>query len=291
MSLADFEIVTTTAGVLSIRNKIVNEIMHNPVGPWKEANELYIDQSRFKERLLKNDPSPLVLFDVGLGAAANALAALHCIKSLVESDSVDSSRVRNLHIISFENNLSLLEFALLNSHHFPSMHDYREAMRTLLDKDKWVSPCKRITWELRHGDYLDFIKRETTPPELVFFDPYSPSKNRDMWSLSSFESLFALVRTSNKAMSLFTYSIATPVRAAMLMAGFYVGYGKATGLKVETTQAATCLEELIEPLNARWWSRWNASHTKMPYDVLESEEAAFKERILSHPQFKEFQTV
>ncbi len=79
MSHPLFEIVTTTLGVTSIRHKIVDEIMHNPVGPWAEANALYIEQSKLGQRLAAPGEE-LILFDVGLGAAANALAALHCAK-------------------------------------------------------------------------------------------------------------------------------------------------------------------------------------------------------------------
>lgn len=41
----------------------------------------------------------------------------------------------------------------------------------------------------------------------------------------------------------------------MLLAGFYVGYGLATGKKVETTQASTNLAALSEPLAQRWYGR------------------------------------
>ena len=59
--MSDFEIVTTTAGAVSIRNIVVNEIMHNPVGPWREANDLYIKQSLFEERLLAPTEDDFVL--------------------------------------------------------------------------------------------------------------------------------------------------------------------------------------------------------------------------------------
>ena len=77
-----FELVTTRMGALSIRDNVSREIMHNPVGPWLEANSLYIEQSRLQRRLGEDLNSELVIFDVGLGAAANALAALHCARAL-----------------------------------------------------------------------------------------------------------------------------------------------------------------------------------------------------------------
>src|SRR4051812_12823188 len=105
-----FEIVTTKTGAVSIRNKLVNEIMHNPVGPWIEANSLYINQSCLRERLSASTDTDneFVLFDVGLGAAANAVAVLSCARALIGAGKM----ARPIRIISFEKDLELLKFAL-----------------------------------------------------------------------------------------------------------------------------------------------------------------------------------
>ena len=89
-----FEIVKTTLGMVSIKDLNTGEIMHNPVGPWQESRLLYVGQSGLKTRLALETTSPLVLFDVGLGAGFNALAAI------LEFD--DSLKPRPLHIVSFE---------------------------------------------------------------------------------------------------------------------------------------------------------------------------------------------
>ena len=176
--MSDFEIVTTTAGAVSIRNIVVNEIMHNPVGPWREANDLYIKQSRFEERLLAPTEDDFVLFDVGLGAASNALAAIHARLNL------DHAQGRRLHIVSFENNLELLRFALANANAFDHMRGFEEALTTLLETNHWESPTGLVTWDLRPGDFLELIDHETYYPELVFYDPYSPAVNQEMRRLA-----------------------------------------------------------------------------------------------------------
>lgn len=308
MSVTDFEIVTTTTGAVSIRNKVVNEIMHNPVGPWQEANDLYISQSRLAERLTSHQDNrhnrldkrstsgpaedatpnaPLVLFDVGLGAASNALAAIHCAKGVYGERATAPSKP--LYIVSFENNLSLLEFALKNSRAFDHMTGMESALESLLGTLHWQSPCGMITWDLRPGDFTKIIKTEAASPDIIFFDPYSPSVNREMWSLECFETLFrAMPRLKNldaEPTTLFTYSVATPVRVAMLMAGFYVGFGQATGLKHETTVASNSIHGLAAPIDTRWWQRWHRSHTQMPYDAEKYSRENLIDRLKSHPQY------
>jgi len=268
-----FEIVTTTAGAISIRNNIVNETMHNPVGPWKEANELYIVQSRFADRL-KN--SSIVLFDVGLGAAANSLAALHCQAQLKE-------QTHPLTIVSFERDLELLKFALKNAHHFDHFRGYEEALKTLLVLGEWTSPTQSVKWVLRHGDFTQLIKTESHKADLIFFDPYSPKVNNEMWSLDCLKNLYKTCQSSSDSgsTSLYTYSQATPVRFKLLQAGFYVGMGSATGLKADTTIASTHLSELTEPLGARWADRLKKSDSP----ELQNEKENIERLLKTHPQF------
>lgn len=282
MSLEDFEIVTTTAGAVSIRNKCVNEIMHNPIGPWREANALYVDQSGLRARLREKPGEEFVLFDVGLGAASNAVAAIHATLSC--GTTANRSLLR---IVSFENNLELLEFTLLHARVFDHLVGFEDALTQILSKHHWTSSCGSIIWDLRAGDFLQLIESEPFVADLIFFDPYSPSVNQDMWTLDSFTKLRTRCWPANSKRStqLFTYSVSTPVRTAMLLGGFYVGYGLPTGLKEETTQAATDLEVLKSPLSLPWFGRWQRSHKQLPYDFEKYNQADLMESIRTHQQF------
>ena len=174
MGSSQFEIVTTRMGALSIRDNVTQEIMHNPVGPWAEANALYIEQSHMRRRLTEDLAKELVIFDVGLGAAANALAALHCAR--------DTKNRRSLRLVSFERDLELLKFALENSHHFDHFKGYEAAVQAILEKGHWQE--EGIVWELRHGNFVELIEREPALAHIVFYDPYSSKKNQEMWCLS-----------------------------------------------------------------------------------------------------------
>jgi hypothetical protein len=70
-----------------------------------EAEQLYVRQSRLAERLRALEAPILVLFDVGMGAASNAIAAL------AESEAAPSSAAR-LELISFERDSGALRMAL-----------------------------------------------------------------------------------------------------------------------------------------------------------------------------------
>jgi len=64
------------------------EIMHSVNPPAEEANRLYVEQSGLAQRLLKisqaNNDDDLVVWDVGLGAASNAMAAVRCFEKALE---------------------------------------------------------------------------------------------------------------------------------------------------------------------------------------------------------------
>jgi tRNA U34 5-methylaminomethyl-2-thiouridine-forming methyltransferase MnmC len=263
-----FEIVTTTAGAISIRNIKINEIMHNPVGPWLEANELYIDQSNLRDYLAKDLDTELVIYDVGLGAAANALATLSALKG----------SKRPVRLVSFEIDLDLLHFALEHSAELKYLMGYEAIIRTLLKEKYWED--ENIKWELHHGDFLECIEKVEHKCHIVFYDPYSPKQNKAMWTTACFKKLRSKCQTSAL---FYNYSQATTIRAALLEAGFYVGYGQATGLKIHTTQAATQLKDLKNPLDQRWLERWKRSHTPFPIDC--QNETQLKELILNHEQW------
>lgn len=279
MSQPSFEVVTTRSGAKSIRHIALGETMHNPVGPWEEANTLYIEPSRLKSRLLEPERAELVLFDVGLGAAANAIAAIRAAE-----DAARMGPCRRLRIISFERDLELLAFALDHASSFAHFQGLEPALSSILRQHAWTHPEGLVFWELRPGNFLEQIAIETRRAHIVFHDPYSPAVNGDMWDVGCFAKLRSALADDEVA-TLFTYSIATPVRAAMLMAGFFVGHGPRSGLKHETTQAATQLGALAEPLSARWLARWSKSHTKYPAHTTPQQRSAMEAAIPMHLQF------
>lgn len=272
-SNSKFEIVTTKMGAVSIRDNLTQEIMHNPVGPWIEANTLYVQQSRLERRLSEGLSKELVIFDVGLGAAANALAVLHCARKL-------GSQRRPLRLVSFERDLELLKFALQHAAEFAHFGGYEVAVQSLLDHGKWEE--KGLIWELRSGDFLQRIECEPHFANIIFYDPYSFKKNPEMWLPDVFRKVHAKCAADG---ILYTYSRATPIRVGLLLAGFFVGAGVASGPKDETTQASVSLAQLSQPLGSAWLEKWQRSRKPNAPGAAAEDLAAVRRFIMSHAQF------
>jgi len=267
-----YEVVTTTMGVKSIRHRALNEIMHNPLGPSVESDALYIQQSRLEEHLKAGGAEPLCLYDVGLGAAGNAVAAIRCARKILGPR-------RPLYIVSFERELELLRFALRESEQLSYLEGFAEPLMQLVETGQWQEPG--LIWELRHGDFLRHLASERTAPELIYYDPYSPNVETTLWTLESFKQLRAKCGENTR---LYTYSQATPVRVGLLLAGFFVGRGRPMGPREETTEAAVRCENLREPLDLKWWGRWSRSRAQCPYDFADHAET-IRAQLLQHPQF------
>ncbi len=99
---------------------------------------------------------------------------------------------RNLRIVSFERELELLRFALEHADQFDHFAPFIPAIQTLLETGQWTDG--HLSWELREGDFREMILKETYRPHLIYFDPYSSKKNREMWTVDCFKSMRAISR-------------------------------------------------------------------------------------------------
>jgi queuine tRNA-ribosyltransferase len=279
----------------SLRHRDSQEIMHSRSAPEEEAKRLYVDQSRLHERLHTDDPEllkqPLVIWDVGLGGAANAMGAVRCYEEQFVAASAQGRAVRPLHIVSFENDMDSLRLAILHSDKFTYLR--HNAPTAILEKGRWESKTHLgLSWELIQGDFLELIgsEREISAPDFIYYDLYSFKTIADAWTRETFARLHARCRT--KACELFTYTTSTAARVALLAAGFYVAKGLSTGEKVETTVALTvppgsAIPTHRELLGHEWLSRWNRSHVKYPPSVTQAEQPGFEKLISGHEQFRD----
>ena len=101
-ALGEYEVHVAREGFASIRHVASGEVMHARTPPMEEAESLYVDQSGLAERLQlgpaenASDAPPLVLWDVGLGAGANAMAAIRCYEQAAALASRPRPRHRQL---------------------------------------------------------------------------------------------------------------------------------------------------------------------------------------------------
>jgi queuine tRNA-ribosyltransferase len=262
-----------------IRDMTSGEVMHPTSDPAEEARSLYVEQSRLLARLQVSEVQPLVVWDVGLGAAANAMAAILAVEG-----STSMVNPRQLTLVSFENDLDSLKLALDHIRWFK--HLRHAAPRALLADSRWTNSASTIEWLLLPGDFA-VRKFEAPPPDIIFFDPFSFKTDSALWTLPAFREL-ALVCVHNPV-EIFTYTYSTSVRAAMLAAGFYVAKGRGTGPKAETTiglsRRAAAGPHDRELLGAEWLARWRRSDAQAPFGSL-AEDASWHDAVSGHPQFR-----
>ncbi len=282
-----FELVPLAGGIYSLRSLANGQTFHPVVGPAAEAERLHVGGTRLVERANALPPGErLVIHDVGLGAAANALAAVRALAA-------GYRRIEDVVMVSYDRSVAALEFALAHAAELAYPLGYEEALRALLERGSAVVPIgqARVSWRLVRGDFVGWTGHQADlKPHAVFYDPYSPTVNPEMWTLELFGALHAGLR-SDRPCLLTNYTRSTSVRVTLLLAGFFVGIGPSTGEKDETTVAANTPALVGRPLSREWlekkvYASTNAAPRRAGQgDVrapISEEDFA---RLQAHPQF------
>jgi tRNA U34 5-methylaminomethyl-2-thiouridine-forming methyltransferase MnmC len=288
MSQTGYQLVQLLSGAYSVRSLAAAETFHPVVGPVAEAEALYVNQLKLRERL-KNHPGEFVIWDIGLGAAANPLTVLRATREIA----------CKIKLVSFDHSAEPLEFALKHMGALGYFGGYEGYLQEMLNAGvvSFQDGPQFVAWEFHLGDFPLLLSRAAanhaeaefgSPPHAILFDAYSPARNPAMWTLPLFTNLFKML-DPNRPCAMPTYSRSTILRVTLLLAGFYVGVGHATGEKTETTIAANTLELLDEPLGRRWLDRARRSHSAEPmrepvYQIAPLSPESW-ERLQAHPQF------
>jgi tRNA U34 5-methylaminomethyl-2-thiouridine-forming methyltransferase MnmC len=303
----EYKIVRLANGTFSVHSFAERETFHPVIGPVAEAQALYVKQLKLQERLAKHS-GEFVIWDVGLGAAANVLTVLR------ETKTISSS----LRIVSFDHKIAPLEFAVNHSENLGYFFGYELPVRELIQNGRvqFANEKQTVNWEFHLGDFPSLLARSSRresaltseeredstnqfapthvgcygfpAPHAILFDAFSPAKNPSMWTLPLFTDLFRHL-DPQRPCAMPTYSRATMLRVTLLLAGFFVGVGHATGGKEETTIAANTMELLDEPLGKKWLDRVKNSKSAEPMREPVYEQKFISqqswERLLTHPQF------
>jgi tRNA U34 5-methylaminomethyl-2-thiouridine-forming methyltransferase MnmC len=282
-----YQLVRLNNGICSVRSLADAETFHPVVGPVAEAEALYVNQLKLRERL-RNHSGEFVIWDVGLGAAANALTVLRVTRDIA----------CNVRLISFDHTIEPLEFALKNADALGYFGGYENHLEEFSREHrvKFQGGAQSVEWEFHLGDFPAWLNSQFAirnsqfpAPHAILFDAYSPARNPAMWTLPLFTNLFQLL-DPQRSCALPTYSRSTILRVTLLLAGFFVGVGHATGEKEETTIAANDLNLIAEPLNRRWLERAKRSHRAEPmtepvYRIAPLSDESWK-KLQAHPQFQ-----
>jgi len=278
-----YQLVQLHDGTCSVRSVAHRETMHPGLGPVAEARVLYVEQLRLVERL-QTHRGEFVIWDFGLGAAANVLTVLRALQGMKVP----------VQVVSFDHTLEPLRFAYRHRAALPYFADYETAVEQLLTDGQATggSGPESVRWLLRVTDLPAFLEQTAAnslpKPHVVLFDPWSPARNPDMWTAPLFANLHRLLDPSRPCV-LPTYSRSTLLRVSLLLAGFWVGTGRAIGRKEETTLAANRSDWIELPLDRRWLERAERSQSAEPLWEPVYRQAPLssvtREKLRQHPQF------
>ncbi len=280
-----FRLVRLRSGEWGIRSEAYDEICHPGVGPRAEAEALYVRGLRVVERMTALPrEEEFVVWDVGLGGAANAAAVIGAVGDV-------AGRLR---IVSFDHQLEQLGFATRHAAELGYFGIALEAA-TVVAREGSVAFSHgqaRVNWSVCLGDFPPLLReapsRAWPAPHAILWDPHSPAANPEMWTLPLFRAVFERL-DPGRPCALATYSRSTAVRTALLLAGFRVGAGGATSTKEDSTVASNESSLLEAPLGRRWLERASRSHaaepwTEPPYGGRPLQEDT-RRQLEAHPQF------
>ncbi|MGD0207468.1 MAG: MnmC family methyltransferase [Verrucomicrobiota bacterium] len=303
-----YRLVRLRNGACSIHSLAEDETFHPGIGPAAEAEALYVRQLRLPERV-RETSGEFVIWDVGLGAAANALTAIRLIREGLKG------KPAQLHLISFDHTSDAAAFALEHGAELGYVAGYESALAELVKNRsvKFSDDLLQVEWTLEPGDFPAWLERSAgvppaqrernvttfddrrdacatlSVPHAILFDPYSLKKNPAMWTVPLFAGLFRRL-DPQRPCALATFTRSTMARAALLLGGFFVGVGHPSGLKEETTVAANRPDLLDEPLDRHWLERAKRSHSAEPLSGPVYRQAPLspetRERLQQHLQFR-----
>jgi tRNA U34 5-methylaminomethyl-2-thiouridine-forming methyltransferase MnmC len=281
---AAYRIVKLANGTCSLRSLAHRETFHPVVGPVAEAEALYVRQIRLIERLQVHQ-GEFVIWDVGLGAAANALTVLRMTREVHCS----------IHLLSFDSTLEPLTFALQHQELLGYFNGYESHLNQLMSKQHaaFSDGAASVKWELHLADFPALLAQPEAltlaKPHGIMFDAFSPAKNPAMWTLPLFSRLSQLLDSSRPCV-LPSYSRSTMFRVTLLLAGLFVGVGHGIGEKEETTIAANTLDLIPEPLDRQWLEKARRSGGAEPLREPLYRQAPLSpetwDALQKHPQFQ-----
>lgn len=275
--VSDLELVTVASGARSLRSRAHGETFHPVIGPAAEAHGLHVAQQRLLERIAGLEEE-FIIWDIGLGAAANAVAALEVLRA------VPAGKRVSLH--SFDLASDALAFALSHAEDLGYFGQHTRAAHELVERGSAQDGA--VHWQLHLGDFSELVNSIDAPaPHAILYDPYSPGTNPAMWCLEHLGNLYARLQVGRSCL-LTTYSRSTAVRVTLLLAGFHVGVGTAVAEKEETTLASNDPALLAQPLDHTWLARVRRSTKSAPLRLRESGRPISAEdlaQLESHPQF------
>lgn len=203
--------VRTKDGSFTAFSKKYKEHYHSLSGAYEEASEKHVNALGIKDGMK--------ILDFCFGLGYNSIIA--------------TKKYKKVQIVGLENDIEIIR-AIRNLEVPEEIEKEFAAFRNLAEKLKITDPHSN-TIKLIIGEAL--VTLDQLPKDYfdrVFFDPFSPKKQPEMWSKEIFRKVYAVMKQGAK---LSTYSCIKSIRQNMTDAGFKVKDGPAVGRKSPSTIA------------------------------------------------------
>jgi len=214
-------LIKTDDGTTTLFSNEYDQAMHSTSGAYAESLLKHVIPSGILEKQQKT----LNVLDIGFGMGYNILALIN--------EYYYKKQNNTLNIISLEKEKSYAQF--MDKIRF---NDERDKIYSFVKKaySQGEVHDKNINIILKFKDARKIIQDlDSETFDAVFQDPFSPSKNPELWSLEYFKNIHRIIK---KEGILTTYSSASHIRRALIEAEFHIGKGPSVGKKREGTIAS-----------------------------------------------------
>ena len=224
--------VTTEDGSVTFYNDTIKEHYHTLAGARSEAENKYIIPGKLEDRLTKGKVHVL---DICFGLGYNSLLA--CEKAMQKG--------QQLNITALEMDSTVVEKAIRGLQEKETSFDWNRCLSSLHKTDYWEE--NGCTIKLIWGDARHTARKLAGKFDLIWLDAFSTQRNSELWTVDFFNILRPLLKEEG---ALLTYCAAIPVRAAFILAGFFVGetdpFGRDRGGTICTVNKALISRPISE---------------------------------------------
>ncbi|MEM1310259.1 MAG: MnmC family methyltransferase [Cyanobacteria bacterium P01_H01_bin.153] len=225
MQTGQFPIELTADGTATFFSDTFGEGFHSRSGAYGEARNIYVQATNLVGRA--QSQGSLAILDVCYGLGYNTAAALEGIWAVQPEMPI---RLVGLELDELVPRAAIAQ-GLLKDWPLPVQAALAELAATHQSR-------RHLTGDLLIGDARQQIQplvQSGFQADIIFLDPFSPPRCPQLWTV---EFLSLVAQCLHPQGLLVTYSAAAAVRAALILAGLYIGSLAASGRRWPSTLAS-----------------------------------------------------
>jgi len=254
-------LILTEDGSYTLRSGLLDgnsETMHTHHGAIKESLNKYVIPSKMEYK------NHIKILDLCSGLGYNAAASIEYLKKKngsikIQIDMVEISKETMAASLLIPSPIE--SYKIIKKAAEDSLYDdgFLKNKKEKIDKKDIYDDIKiRIFYDDARDVIKNLVKADY---DIIFLDPFSPSKSPELFSLEFLRGLKILLK--NDGMIL-TYTSAAPVRYGLIKSGFHVGEGPAFRRKGGTIASLT-LNNIDKPLSVEDERMIALSDAGVPY--------------------------